>query len=316
MQPSLGGWGAYGINITGAANCDNFLIANNIINNVVAMKYTTGPTSIYIAYGIRFGAGATLARIINNTIVVNEAQTGATVNYAQHGIYLVSTMTAAQILNNIVINNGVGANSYGIYSANVNNIAAAAVNNNNYFTPNGVIGFYSGATQATLAGWQTATGKDANSFNVAPNFVSANDLHITTAATPLESAGAPVGVTLVTNDFDGQVRPGPVGSVNGGGTNPDIGADEFDATPIFAPVVTLVSSTPQNCTTATAHAVSVTVTPGSGTVATVVLAYAFNGVAQTPITMTNTSGTTYEAFVECFELQLDQQHHCQVLLKR
>ncbi|MFN5441275.1 MAG: GEVED domain-containing protein, partial [Flavobacteriia bacterium] len=87
------------------------------------------------------------------------------------------------------------------------------------------------------------------------------------------------------------------GSVNGGATNPDIGADEFDATPIFAPSITLGSITPINCTTASSHPVSVTATPGSGTMTSVVLNYAFNGVAQTPITMTNTSGSTYEATI-------------------
>ncbi|MEZ4822373.1 MAG: hypothetical protein R2942_08095 [Ignavibacteria bacterium] len=46
---------------------------------------------------------------------------------------------------------------------------------------------------------------------------------------PLESRlGAFVGVTV---DIDGQVRPGPAGSVNGGATAPDIGYDEFDGVP-------------------------------------------------------------------------------------
>jgi hypothetical protein len=297
IQPTTFGYGANGINISGSAQCDNFLIANNMINNVVASKYSTSLTTSFIANGIRFSAGATAARVINNTVVVNAAVNGTTANYAQHGVYLVSTMTLAQFLNNIIINNGVGAGSYAIYSAAVANIATATVNNNDYLAPTGLIGYYNGATQTTLANWQAATGQDANSFNVAPNFVSANDLHITSAPTPLESAGAGVGVTLVTNDIDGQVRPGPVGSLNGGGTNPDIGADEFDATPIFAPVVVLGSITPINCTTAASHPVSISVTAGSGTVSNVVLVYAFNGVAQTPITMTNTSGSTYEATI-------------------
>jgi hypothetical protein len=297
LQPTAGGYGAYGINISGAAQCENFLIANNMINNVVASKYTTSATSTFIATGLRFSGGATNARVINNTIVVNAAINGLTANYTQHGVYLVSTMTFAQFLNNIVVNNGVGAGSYAIYSANIANISTAAVNNNNYSAPAGIIGFYNALPQATLANWQVATGKDINTFNVAPNFVSANDLHITTAPTPLESAGAPVGVTLVSNDIDNQLRPGPVGSVNGGASNPDIGADEFDATPIFAPVLTFGSITPINCATATSHPVIISVTPGSGTLASVVLGYSFNGVPQAPITMTNTSGTTYEATI-------------------
>ena len=298
IQPSTGGWGAYGINVTGAASCDNFLIANNFINNVVASRYLSTNVNTFTSYGIRVAAGATLMRIINNTIVVALSVNGTASNYTNYGVaFTVTTPTVSQFLNNIVVNNNLGTGTYAMYSAANSIWTTATINRNDYFVPNGLVGFYNGANQTTLANWQAATGQDGNSFNVAPNFVNANDLHITTAPTPLESAGAGVGVTLVTNDIDGQVRPGPVGSVNGGGTNPDIGADEFDATPIFAPVVTLVSSTPQNCTTATAHTVTVTVTPGSGTIASVVLAYAFNGVAQTPITMTNTSGTTYEATI-------------------
>jgi hypothetical protein len=253
LQPTTSGYGANGINVSGAAQCENFLIANNMINNVAAMRYTTGATSSFIANGIRFSAGATVARVINNTIVVNAATNGLTANYAQHGVYLVSTMTFAQFLNNIVINNGVGTGSYAIYSAAIANIAAGTVNNNNYSAPSGVVGFYGGAAQPTLAAWQAATGKDANSFNITPGFVSANDLHLTTAPTPLESAGASVAVTLVTNDIDNQLRPGPVGSVNGGGTNPDIGADEFDATPIFPPTLsfTSITGTRASCTRTT-----------------------------------------------------------------
>lgn len=300
MQPSTGGWGAYGINVTGAASCDNFLIANNFINNIVASRYSASNATLYTSYGIRVGSGATLMRIINNSIVIAPSVTLAVLNYTSYGVaFTASTPTVSQFLNNIVVNNNTGAGTFAMYSANITNFTTvpALINRNAYFVPNGLIGFYNNLSQNALANWQAATGQDVNSFNVAPNFVSANDLHITTAPTPLESAGAGVGITLVTNDFDGQVRPGPVGSVNGGGTNPDIGADEFDATPIFAPVVTLVNITPINCATATSHPVSVTVTPGSGTLTGVVLAYSFNGVAQTPITMTNTSGTTFEATI-------------------
>jgi len=298
IQPSTSA-GANGIVVSGASNCENFLIANNFINNIVGSKATASFTSTFATSGIRLSAGATAMRIINNTIVVNASQTGTTANYANFGIYTVTTPTISQFLNNIVVNNNTGAGTFAIYSAS-NNIwttVPAVVNRNNYHVPSGLIGFYNGVNQATMANWQSAIGQDANSFNVAPNFVSANDIHITTAPTPLESAGAPVGVTLVTNDIDGQVRPGPVGSLNGGGTNPDIGADEFDATPIFAPSITFGSITPINCATATSHPVSVTVSPGSGTLTSVVLAYSFNGAVQTPINMTNTSGTTYEAII-------------------
>jgi hypothetical protein len=76
-----------------------------------------------------------------------------------------------------------------------------------------------GGTDAmTLANWQTATGKDAASKNVAPNFVSDTDLHldISSAATAIENAG--VFLAAVPNDIDGDTRDNPA---------PDIGADEL-----------------------------------------------------------------------------------------
>src|SRR5207248_512726 len=67
-------------------------------------------------------------------------------------------------------------------------------------------------------------------------FTTTTDLHITTGLTPtpLESGGASAGSTGVTTDIDGQVRPGPAGSVNGGASAPDLGADEFDGVPLYA----------------------------------------------------------------------------------
>src|SRR6185312_5769731 len=62
-----------------------------------------------------------------------------------------------------------------------------------------------GIDRATLALWQTATGKDASSISADPRFVSATNLHISRSApgtpSPVENiAGAAIG--LITNDFD------------------------------------------------------------------------------------------------------------------
>src|SRR6202012_1380071 len=66
-------------------------------------------------------------------------------------------------------------------------------------------------------------------------------LHITAGvATPLESGG--LTVPLFNTDIDGDARPGPAGSVNGGAQNYDIGADEFDGITSF----TCTTPTPGN----------------------------------------------------------------------
>ncbi len=82
------------------------------------------------------------------------------------------------------------------------------------------------------------TNNDNASFaaTTAAPFTTTSDLHINTGLnpTPLESGGASAASTGITIDIDGDTRPGPIGSVNGGATAPDIGADEFDGVPLFA----------------------------------------------------------------------------------
>ncbi|MFY7886663.1 MAG: hypothetical protein ACOVOV_17665, partial [Dolichospermum sp.] len=83
-----------------------------------------------------------------------------------------------------------------------------------------------------LAAWQTAVSQDANSLTTDPMFTSSTDLHVNSGltATGLESGGVAIGG--ISTDYDGDTRPGPTGSVNGGATAPDIGADEFDGVPL------------------------------------------------------------------------------------
>src|SRR4029453_597133 len=87
---------------------------------------------------------------------------------------------------------------------------------------------------STLAVGGTNDNASVASTSAAP-FTSTTDLHLVSAsASPLESGGVAAGTTGVTVDIDGQTRPGPAGSVNGGATAPDLGADEFDGFPLLA----------------------------------------------------------------------------------
>ncbi|MFZ1371137.1 MAG: T9SS type A sorting domain-containing protein, partial [Ferruginibacter sp.] len=129
--------------------------------------------------------------------------------------------------NNIILNElgivtqGVGA--VGI-AAQTSASQFSALDHNNYYcnVPLGanLVGKIGLIDYPSLAAWQTATGKEANSLNVEPNFVSATDLHL--AATnncSFDGAGTPVAG--ITTDYDDQPR-----DVN----TPDMGADEFTAT--------------------------------------------------------------------------------------
>ncbi|MFN5182777.1 MAG: beta strand repeat-containing protein [Bacteroidota bacterium] len=242
LQPNSGGYGAYGINITGAANCDNFVIANNFINNIVTSKYTITSLSSFTAYGIRVNAGATFMKVFHNTIVMNAAQTGTTANYTNYGFATtVTTPSISDFKNNIIINNNVGTGTYGVYINTTSSALTGAFNNNNYFVNSGNVGYYNGANQTTLAAWKTAINQDANALNTPVAFVSASDLHIditNPGCMLLDGAGA-TG-TNVAVDIDLQSRP----------TNPDLGADEFtlpacSGTPTF--LATAISPTTAVC---------------------------------------------------------------------
>ena len=75
---------------------------------------------------------------------------------------------------------------------------------------------------------------------------------------------------------------------------PDIGAYEIEGITAL-PVISGVSITPASCT-AIAHAVSATITSGT-VVSSANVTYSLNGVAQTPVAMTNPSGNTWTASI-------------------
>lgn len=157
------------------------------------------------------------------------------------------------VYSNIFVNvrsNGASTGSH--YAININNNTNFLANGNNYFG-NGtgyVLGIIGATTYTGLSPWQVASTQDANSFVVNPNFISLTDLHINNATqSALESRAVPMNINT---DFDNQVRPGPT-AVNGGGTGPDIGADEFDGIPVNVDVgiSLLVGPTTSGCHTAT-----------------------------------------------------------------
>jgi hypothetical protein len=255
MQPSTSGYGAFGISITSATSNTSSDIQNNFIRDIIGSRYSTTIASSFENYGIYISAAATGIKIKHNTIaLLTPNTTGSVVNSTSACVTLTSgTAVVSEFYNNILVNNNVSTQGFGIYSNAVANFSTAGLNNNNYFIPSGSVGFYSAATRANLGAWQTATAKDANSLSVNPSFVSSTDLHIPAGSTSvLESAGANVATTSISTDYDGDARPGPTGSINGGGSIPDIGADEFDGilslcpqTPgaVSASAITTTSST-------------------------------------------------------------------------
>ena len=245
INPTSSVWGMYGIHISGSTNNSAIHVYNNIIRDISGYLSASSAGNQYAGAGIYVSVAATGIKINHNTIVQN-------INSPVQCIFVNSaTATIAQMMNNIIINRSTSALSHGVYLNAAANISGGTVNNNNYFANGGHVGYYT-ANRTNLSAWQSATSKDANSISENTSFASATDLHIPAGTLSLnESAGASVATTGVSVDYDNQSRPGPAGSVNGFGTAPDIGADEFDgiAPSCFTPSalnVTAITSTTAN----------------------------------------------------------------------
>ena len=195
---------SFGITATG-------LVSMDVRNNIFANTMTGGTTSVaYVAtYFPTSGTTANMNLTWNN----NAYYTGTTAGV--HGVCHVGPSYTAT---------PAGAPTYaGLYQAALF-VPGATTPSTNFRSYTSTLGFGGTNDNASLA-----------STSAAP-FTSSTNLHIATGVmpTPLESAGVGTGVTGVTSDIDGNVRPGPAGSVNGGAIAPDLGADEFDGVPLVA----------------------------------------------------------------------------------
>lgn len=208
-------------------------------NNFISLTQSTASTQpLY--------RGLLLESSGNNNVFFNSVLVSGTAAAANntYGLYRTSTSGTQSILNNILSNQRSGTgNHFAIGTSSVTGWNASFSNYNDLHATNiATIGDWAG-TSLTLTGWKAAqpggSGGDANSFTELPAFVSATDLHIPNAtATQIESGGTPAGG--ITTDIDSETRPGPT-NTNGGGTQVDVGADEFDGTPASA--MSYVSST-------------------------------------------------------------------------
>jgi len=233
-NPTTGGWGAYGIFISSATNNSNIHIYNNFIRDIRAFHYQSTYTT-FTNYGIFATVATTNLRINNNTIVLSKLNNGSGTSNFSACVGLSSTASPlGEFRNNILINkqsDNTGQSCLGVYIGGTGTLTAAAINNNSYFVngASGNVGRIGTVNYATLPAWRTVTLRDSNSFFVEPSFVSATNLHLSPVKSLMESNG--LTIAGITADIDGQTRPGPAGSVNGGGLAFDIGADEADLFP-------------------------------------------------------------------------------------
>lgn len=214
--------------------------AINVANNMIALG--TGQITDTAFIGIQANHGSTpdpVDRIHYNTINISgtaAAGVQSSFGFLRGDFSAVPRTVTVDFRNNLVTNSRSGGS--GAHYAIANNFGATAVsavgwgaNASDYNVLNAnsaTVGHWGSAL--TFSGWQSTAASDASSFSgITVNYInSANDLHLAMGSTPtvIESGATPIAG--ITTDFDGQTRPGPSGSINGGARAPDIGADEID----------------------------------------------------------------------------------------
>ncbi|MEI6348300.1 MAG: T9SS type A sorting domain-containing protein [Bacteroidota bacterium] len=240
---------------------------NNIIGDLKAPAANS--TDAIRGISITSTTATTNYNVYYNTVYLNATSTGT--NFGVTGLYHAASSTGTtaklDLRNNVIVNNstykGTGLVVAFRRSAGGASTLAnyASTSNNNLFyagTPSAINLIYSDGTSTaqTIAQFSagtftagTITPRDASDVTENPTWLStagsnSNYLHVDpTTLTVIESGGA--NIATYTSDYDGDVRqgnPGYPSQVNGGGTAPDLGADEFDGKPAY----TCVSPTPGN----------------------------------------------------------------------
>jgi hypothetical protein len=296
----------------------------NIYNNAVADLKAPVASAADVIRGIAVTStsATSVYRVYYNTVYLNATSTGT--NFGTSGVFhtanATATTAALDLRNNIIINQSVAAGT-GMTVALRRSATAlgnyASVSNRNMLfagVPSATnLIMYDGTTSyQTMVSYQTAAlPRDANSFTgevfaygtpgsffISLTGSSSDFLKpVAGITTQAESGATNITTPAITDDFAGVIRAGNAGYA-GTGTNPDLGAFEFEGVSP-TPVVTLNSVTPPATTQCaeTPRLVSVNVNPTAGTTTAVFIGYTVNGTPQTAIPMTNTSGSTWEGTI-------------------
>jgi FG-GAP-like repeat len=252
-------------------------VFNNLIGNLTASA--ASGTDVIRGFSSTSTTATSNINVLFNTIYINATSSGT--NFGSSGVFhttnATATTAALNLRNNIIVNtstaNGTGVTAaYRRSTTTLTNYAATSNNNDFYAGTPGVknLIFFDGTnSDQTIAAYKARVSpRDSASFTENPPFLSttgsnANFLHINGAIASQLESGA-VNIAGITDDFDGQVRQGNAGYA-GTGTAPDIGADEFEGTPLdLSPPV--INYTPLGNSSASASRTfnNVTITDPSG----------------------------------------------------
>ncbi len=202
-------------------------LENKVTNNIVYNVNGTGTQ-----YGM-YNSSSDNIFYYHNT--VNLDNTPVTTTNSTYGFYQITTATGIELKDNLItISRGGPGDKYCYYFSTA---ATTYTSDYNAFFRNAQNAYtgYNGANRLTLADWQTATGKDANSLSTNPYYTNASTGNLEPRSPVLDNKGTPVGITT---DIEGETRSA---------TTPDIGAFEFIVpnctTPPVAGAATAVPNT-------------------------------------------------------------------------
>ncbi|MDB5269533.1 MAG: hypothetical protein JWP58_2573 [Hymenobacter sp.] len=220
----------YGISTqisTSSFNTAGNASVNRFDNNLVYALNSTATSSSWNTSGINNNGGYGDQYYYNTVYLSGQLSNGSAGSAAfSNGNGITSTAAAnIDVRNNIFsIIGGTGLAATPLYAhyTTLANYTGSTLNYNDLFVTVGAtgvarIGRINSVDATTLADWRTATGQEANSLSLDPQFVqtTAVPYNLTPSNTALNNVGTPIA--SVTVDYLGTTR----------GTVPDIGAYEF-----------------------------------------------------------------------------------------
>lgn len=248
ITPSTAGYGMY-FYFSNSLSTSRGLVANNFVK-LSTYGYSTSGMFFY---------NASYINVYHNSIHI----TGSMAGYSNRCFALDGAISNFDIKNNIFANNALGIAFY--TDASYNNFTS---DYNDLYTTGTQLVYndYNNIYYQTLAMWSSATGDDASSLSLNPEYKTDSDLHIANYA--LKSSGTPV--SQVTDDIDGDTRST---------TSPDIGADEFIIPAIDAGLVQFVDLNNSICMGTNPINVEIRNT-GSSVLTSATVNWKVNGVSQ------------------------------------